>query len=1331
MSTPTPTLLSHSTRVPPTATRSPPHSPSRSPLRKAQFTAQEIDPLLENLSPTSTIKALSLTEALSTIRPKDADDLGRSVAEASRTERAYGIRAAVAAQKLREWHAEVQGWKWPAKKDRRLGNGFQPTGRARISPSNARQKEYMGSLPTTVVAQHEGRIEEIKDGLEALNVEELKEHVLSAHARSSSQDATADGVLRGWVHLSDFTAVITQTMLQALPYLVKLTALLDDWDARIVVLKQVPHLSRQLSETETVIESAMQNVCSRRTSGVLTRTCFEETKAVLGSDVSRLGAIFDKMLDLLEGREDSLPDSWIHRMDKLEAKFAQWAVDAERMVLNHELTEQNWKSTPRRKKNSQASNTLNCTTAANEDLSSTDPQAQSSTGSEEEVKSRFSARPESKHSRSRALVRADQRSKGDDCNTSSVGVMEAHPAKSGAASDSSFPGHGKDGWPLSTGSQPILTSAATTHWAISPRAPQRIEEDISDVTSQELKSSLIATNHTTTGKGLSLTALAKDKAEVANQPRMLAKAPGDSSRANGDALDQPGAAPLDGAVKATVISQQDLSSVERNSACAPAEELSKYLDQRVDFASGYQSSGPIRRRQTSSTTTVNLTRTNHHRQISEVSVADSALSEPFSDLSTAEIADATTAAALGSPRIVSHPVRASGDDLSNCFGGPKPRTQWMHFQRCDMPPTDPTGKGHRKAASMSLDKMRSSCALPVKTSDTGINGVDDDVESPEVMADQPTPRSVLSQRTLLHRASISSMEKVPKTRIRSIIVNGRGSSSSSIASPISPLDMNEPYTRTDSAGSVSPLESRSSTSPSSKSPRRDYFQGVGRGEERAPTTGFLDWQYSRTMDDHIDTHGITRRPSKLRSHGLSTDTMATWSTDSKEFAVPAHPAHEPQDVQWFPRSCSTATSSVKGDDDKQIRTPSRGKDETHEDLLESKIQRLLTRIPARIRLLSDSGPESPPFTSITSSRSQSPLPSIILSPVKSKRYLQTSRSSTGNSDIRLFHLSRSTESHGTPPTKLFVRLAGEHGERVMVRVGGGWADLGDYLRDYSLHHTKRSLDDGQFELASLPASGPQGRKDSRVIHVGPELISKARTAAPVSSDNTPSIHSRPGSATDHRPSAATPFGVLRPMRHRRSASAIAMHQSKFQDSGQSSSAYAFPSAADKINRDSDPPPVPSIPQIRSLNPYFGNDPRSSGPSRQLYPPASSRSPSALTPSHDQLPQLPSPTSTSSSSQQHRRHDGTPDSAGTGSARSKPAKQPKMAETKSRSTAPATGRGALDPADFHAPAPNISRTYLHSSPTGGSSITASPVPGASPLGDVGGIRRVFFRKKAGA
>ncbi|KJZ74228.1 hypothetical protein HIM_06459 [Hirsutella minnesotensis 3608] len=138
--------------------------------------------------------------------------------------------------------------------------------------------------------------------------------------------------------------------------------------------------------------------------------------------------------------------------------------------------------------------------------------------------------------------------------------------------------------------------------------------------------------------------------------------------------------------------------------------------------------------------------------------------------------------------------------------------------------------------------------------------------------------------------------------------------------------------------------------------------------------------------------------------------------------------------------------------------------------LQQQLSEIIEAIPVKIKLASEPTPVNlnPPDLKIPRLRrkpskdgfnrsvsnmsavsSRAGTPSFTLSPAKHSR----PRHNRTHNDIQVYHLSRST---GEPPIKLFIRCVGEHGERVMVRVGGGWADLSEYLKDYASHHGRRS-----------------------------------------------------------------------------------------------------------------------------------------------------------------------------------------------------------------------------------------------------------------------------------
>jgi hypothetical protein len=197
-----------------------------------------------------------------------------------------------------------------------------------------------------------------------------------------------------------------------------------------------------------------------------------------------------------------------------------------------------------------------------------------------------------------------------------------------------------------------------------------------------------------------------------------------------------------------------------------------------------------------------------------------------------------------------------------------------------------------------------------------------------------------------------------------------------------------------------------------------------------------------------------------------------------------------------------------------------------DDQLQQQISEILESIPARIELSnapisSQKSPMKPKHAlrkrpsraslspALRPTYSRAPTPSFTLAPAKSR--LSRPRQQN-NSDIQLYHLMRST---GEPPIKLFVRLVGEAGERVMVRVGGGWADLGEYLKEYSSHHGRRAERGGEIKV-ELPANSVRPRVGSiGSLNPAPGML---RTGPNGNVWSSPV--SRPGSSLGNRPGSS-------------------------------------------------------------------------------------------------------------------------------------------------------------------------------------------------------------------
>lgn len=324
--------------------RSPSQSPNRSPVRHH---ARDFDPLLRDLSPTTTLRAFSA-------RSPDAepDFLSRSLETASNSERSLGAKAAQACADLRSWARELEQWQWPGtfdvpeplRKKQRMSGASLLSMRLMSPEDETQDEEYWGSLPAQMVEAYETRVDEINEDLEGIDVEEMKQFVLAAHNQAGIGEASIDdsigtiGAATDLGRLDDFTALITATILQALPYLSRLARLLHTWTIRISILRAASEYLRDLKQARMDLDHgwAALAVSPNPANATFGRDTMDEMKGVISTQVQSLGRRLDTFLDELEGGEETVPDSWIDDFETLEGNYGEWVVRAERKVHENE-----------------------------------------------------------------------------------------------------------------------------------------------------------------------------------------------------------------------------------------------------------------------------------------------------------------------------------------------------------------------------------------------------------------------------------------------------------------------------------------------------------------------------------------------------------------------------------------------------------------------------------------------------------------------------------------------------------------------------------------------------------------------------------------------------------------------------------------------------------------------------------------------------------------------------------------------------------------------------------------------------------------------------------
>ncbi|KAJ3472358.1 hypothetical protein NLG97_g11057 [Lecanicillium saksenae] len=255
----------------------------------------------------------------------------------------------------------MRAWTWPEEGG---SAGFERDavqvrrtlfGSSTSSTSSMRQQEevYMGSLPQHEVVDYARRIEEIYHGMDQLEVEDIKTHILTTHVLPISRSTTPlsegghyNASAPSYHRMDDLSAVVTAIVVQALPNIARLTRFLQVWTMRITVLQHVNPVLGAIEDAENIMDSAWEQVLllerekarmergdsGEPLEGVLTNETFGPKKRSIMRKVAKPGRTLDYMLDCLEGLEDTLPDHWLERMEVVEQNYSEWAAVAERKI---------------------------------------------------------------------------------------------------------------------------------------------------------------------------------------------------------------------------------------------------------------------------------------------------------------------------------------------------------------------------------------------------------------------------------------------------------------------------------------------------------------------------------------------------------------------------------------------------------------------------------------------------------------------------------------------------------------------------------------------------------------------------------------------------------------------------------------------------------------------------------------------------------------------------------------------------------------------------------------------------------------------------------------
>ena len=1187
--------------LPPTGSQSPSRSLSRSPTRRNNRLIREIDPLLSDLSPTTTLEALA-APSTSVSAQDTLGTLDRTVVQASMAERDFGMRTALASKKIRQWYAEVSAWDWPlfgtpekstgfevltreerARKRRRLSEETQGQSKDirrdpavpicedvtvahRIEDTHEEPMvdpvdEFWGGYPAQLVLLYQDRIDEIRSGIKELDIEDLEERLLGmypstacstvftldtdqikdAHVPSRSRPSSFLENQAGLhstssiVHLDDFTAIVTATLLQALPILSRLTSLLETWFTRLAVLRMVPSFLKGLEDAQVALRSGWHALDLRDETTApgrqpysqksdedpvtdtlpatvdgfgqsdLTREGFDTIRTVLADKIVDVGRYLDRMLDILEGRDDTIPTRWIEEMEDLEEVYGSWVSEAERVVLQNEL-----RRARRQDRDELMRESLRQQSSS--DVHRDSEQTNSETIDEYAATNRRAFR----------FLDGHPSSSGDSLDilgmTDEIGVAgpngTAHLFESNSVVDllpsaTTSPG---DLYRLS-----ILPSSEECSTQIQPldHGTNGVASSVLTETNTE-QALLIQSNHVLQAdefapqvvsfQGKSSRSQHTTQRPKSAPPSIVDKVSWNQMRKHQFNREQKGLLDGQSSLDSGIRMKAVPASVNENSRVKRLLRPVNGTDVRYNLFGNVDRFGhPIRGSSLDRRSSAKETDGKNESRFGPDSSVSSNASQWLDHLPNGKFEDSTSVSSRfrGRPRQnvdLNHHLLDSSLEAPSCVGDAAAKRPTPILITDQISPTSVTfylsevsspvlqdafaAVSHKPVFVSSRPSISRGITTPVGDQQASTRARDhESISRVTRMAlrdrSQSYPaRSINDDLNLFppKRASVASLEFIEKASIKSIEVRRKGSQLSMRSSPSrDPLDHGaieaSPASLAHAEKAVEPLESTLAQDPSSlavKGPASKSKAPDARGSRLASKAAGKGQQpKQRVKSLRKDDPNLQSKPRLPKKPSTTPKPMVT--TGNSPSAVGS-------------TTSSTTTSPLV----------------SREEQLEQKISSILTSIPAQIRLTTeDEGGERPSSSSSTSSKQREPLmtpksniqsgtprscktPPFIGAGSNSYTLAAAARSRTsgaavratgrtrtadgsennGHPEVKLYHLRR-RGAEAAPPIKLFVRLVGtsENNERVMVRVGGGWADLKDYLWEYATHHSRRSSAD--------------------------------------------------------------------------------------------------------------------------------------------------------------------------------------------------------------------------------------------------------------------------------